>query len=531
MEDWLKKACFYEVYPQSFMDSNGDGIGDIGGIIEKLAYIKSLGCNAVWMNPCYDSPFKDAGYDVRDYKLVAARYGTNEDLRMLFEKAHELDMHILLDLVPGHTSEEHPWFIKSSKAEENEYSGRYIWTDTWFQRAEGFAYIAGECERNGAYVLNFFKSQPALNYGFLKPEEPWQKPLDHPDCLATREAVIDIICYWMGLGCDGFRVDMADSLVKNDDEVKSGTCRVWSDIFKRVHEKYPHAVFVSEWNNPQSAIGRAGFQMDFFLDWGGNGYNLLMRDYDDSGRDDSFFKKDSKRSINDFLEEYLPKYEAIKEKGLYCLITGNHDMIRAAYNLSERELKLAYAFLFTMPGAPFIYYGDEIGMRYRKLSTKEGGYTRTGSRTPMQWDMSKNCGFSKAAPELLYLPVDDAPDAPNVEEQEKREASLLWTVREILALRKRYSDFEDHTNLEIVFAEKTKRSFAYRRGNLLMLCNPSGQEECLELPETLVIRETSRATDSESCTEKIFEIGNSAWDNGKYKLGAQTFVILSSALV
>lgn len=516
MTEWLKNAVFYEIYPQSFKDSNGDGIGDFNGITEKLDYIKGLGCNAIWMNPCYDSPFKDAGYDVRDYRKVAERYGTEEDLCRLFQEVHARDMHILLDLVPGHTSEEHPWFIESTQRETNEYSGRYIWTDGWFQRAEGFAYIAGEFERNGAYVLNFFKCQPALNYGFLEPKEHWQMPLDHPDCMATRAAIADIMCYWLEKGCDGFRVDMADSLVKNDDAVKSGTCQVWRDIISRVQERYPEMVLVSEWNNPASAIGMAGFQMDFFLDWFGNGYNLLMRDYDDSGRDDSFFKKDSKRSILDFLKEYLPKYEAIKEKGLYCLITGNHDMIRAAYNLEERELKLAYAFLFTMPGAPFLYYGDEIGMHYLDLPGKEGGYTRTGSRTPMQWDRSANCGFSEADSKLLYLPVEQGERVPNVADQEEKSDSLLHTVRDILSIRSSYAAFADHTNLEIVSAADERRSFAYQRGNIMILCNPSGQEDVIDLSGI-----------PKKPWKKLYEIGTGTWREDAYLLGEQSFVILS----
>ena len=502
MTEWLKTAVFYEIYPQSFKDSNGDGIGDLGGIIEKLDYIRELGCNAIWMNPCYDSPFKDAGYDVRDYKKVAERYGTIDDLRELFKQVHERGMHILMDLVPGHTSEEHPWFTLSGKKEENEYSGRYIWTDCWYKRAEGFPYIAGERERNGAYILNYFKCQPALNYGFLNPKENWQKPIDHPDCMATRDAMIDIMCYWMEMGCDGFRVDMADSLVKNDDEVKSGTCAVWSDMIHRVQEKYPEIALVSEWNNPASAIGMAGFQMDFFLDWFGNGYNLLMRDYDDTGRDDSFFKKESKRSIQDFLKEYMPKYEAVKDKGLYCLITGNHDMVRAAYNLDERELKLAYAFLFTMPGAPFIYYGDEIGMRYLNLPGKEGGYTRTGSRTPMQWDTGRNYGFSEADEQILYLPTDPGEAAPTVEEQQKQADSLYHTVRELLLVRKEQEAFARHDNLKILFAEEGRRAFAYKRDDLIMLCNPSDREESIavEIENTDVIyRIGSVRTEEDGC--------------------------------
>ncbi len=532
MAEWLKKAIFYEIYPQSFKDSNGDGIGDIAGVIEKLDYIQSLGCNAVWMNPCFDSPFKDGGYDVRDYRKVAERYGTYEDLCRLFEEVHKSGMHILLDLVPGHTSEEHPWFLDSKKEERNEYSERYIWTDSWFKRADGFPYIAGECERNGAYILNYFKCQPALNYGFLEPKESWQKPIDHPDCIATRDAIKDIICYWLKAGCDGFRVDMADSLVKNDDEVKSGTCCVWKDILGRVLKEYPQAAFVSEWNNPASAIGRAGFQMDFFLDWFGNGYNLLMRDYDDSGRNDSFFKRDSKRNIWDFLEEYMPKYEAVKNQGMYCLITGNHDMIRAAYGLEERELKLAYAFLFTMPGAPFLYYGDEIGMRYQNLPGKEGGYTRTGSRTPMQWDDGKNAGFSDADAECLYLPVEKGAGAPNVKEQEERKGSLLLTVKDILAVRKKYADFEEHANFELLSAEKDRRSFAYRRGNMVMLCNPSGKEETIPLKETLCKNGTSSCQDARAWEKmaKAYEIGEGKWKDGEFLLSPQSFVIMDITL-
>ena len=173
MVNWLKDAVFYEIYPQSFYDTNADGIGDFEGIIQKLDYIKSLGCNALWINPCFDSPFRDAGYDVRDYKKAAARYGTNEDLYRLFSEAHKRGIRVCLDLVPGHTSEEHEWFQKSGSAEPSEYDGRFIWTESWIRGMPGLIDIGGECDRNGRYMVNFFKCQPALNYGFLHPEEPW----------------------------------------------------------------------------------------------------------------------------------------------------------------------------------------------------------------------------------------------------------------------------------------------------------------------------------------------------------------------
>ena len=511
MPRWLKDAVFYEIYPQSFMDSNVDGIGDFNGIIEKLDYIKELGCNAIWMNPCYDSPFRDAGYDVRDYKKTAARYGSNDDLIRLFGEVHKRGMHILLDLVPGHTSEEHEWFKESSKIESNEYSERYIWTDGWFCAPSGLNYVAGETPRNGVYVLNFFKCQPALNYGFLNPTERWQKGIDDPACIATREAIKDIMRFWLDAGCDGFRVDMADSLVKKDDDKKSGTSIIWKDIRKMLDESYPEAALVSEWNMPQFAIP-AGFHMDFFLDWTGNGYNLLLRNME-NGRNNSFFKKDSDRSILDFFNEYLEKYEKIKAQGSYSLITGNHDTTRVSHFLDERELKLAYAFLFTMPGNPFIYYGDEIGMRYLDLPSKEGGYTRTGSRTPMQWDNTLNHGFSKADAKDLYLPTDSSEDAPTVAGQQKDPDSILNTVKAVLAIRNSHDELKDNANLELVYAKKDERAFAYRRGSLLMLCNPSDVE--------VVISGDALS----SSGEKLYEIGNTACRENGYALGGQSFGI------
>ena len=229
---WLKNAVFYEIYPQTFYDTNGDGIGDLQGIIEKLPYVKSLGCNAIWMNPCFDSPFKDGGYDVRDYKKVAPRYGTNEDLKNLFAAAHEKGIRILLDLVPGHTSEEHAWFVESGKEQPSEeYAHRYIWTENAFCRGDGMPFIGGEQPRDGTYIINFFKCQPALNYGWREIHEPnWQQPIDAPAPMATREALKDIMRFWMAKGADGFRVDMADSLVKNDGDEKLGTMGGWKDI-------------------------------------------------------------------------------------------------------------------------------------------------------------------------------------------------------------------------------------------------------------------------------------------------------------
>ena len=511
---WLKNAVFYEIYPQSFRDTNGDGIGDLNGITEKLPYIKSLGCNALWLNPIYDSPFKDAGYDVRDHKKIASRYGTEEDLVNLFEQAHKLGIRVLLDLVPGHTSEEHPWFKESAKAEENEYSDRYIWTANAFCGGDGMPFIGGEHNRDATYIINFFKCQPALNFGYRDiHDSSWQMPIDAPAPLANREAMKDIMRHWLKLGCDGFRVDMADSLVKNDHGTKSATMEVWKDIAGAIHAEYPDAVLVSEWNNPQQALG-CGFDMDFMLDWGGNGYNRLMRFYqlDKKGNiteDNSYFKAESKADITGFLKDY--PYEEWKDMGLRCMITGNHDTKRCSFNLTDLERRLAFAMILTMPGAPFIYYGDEIGMAYRWLPTKEGGYHRTGSRTPMQWDSSANLGFSSATAEKLYLPVDPAENAPTVENQEADPNSMLHFVRNLIALRHGQEDLCNDSPFQVYSAEEGSRLFAYKRGKLLVAVNPGLQALPLELDGHYRI---------------LYTLGQAQIGGKKLQLDQQSFVIL-----
>ena len=197
---------------------------------------------------------------MRDYKKVASRYGTNDDLIALFDAAHRRDMHVILDLVPGHTSEEHEWFHRSCKVERNNYSDRYIWTDSWISGGDGLPFIGGESPRNGTYILNFFKCQPALNYGFAHPERSWQKPALGPDAKATCDAMVDVMRFWLSRGADGFRVDMADSLVKKDDEGKPYTIRTWQYMFARIRPAFPEAAFVSEWGRPEESMA-AGFDI------------------------------------------------------------------------------------------------------------------------------------------------------------------------------------------------------------------------------------------------------------------------------
>ncbi len=432
MADWLKEANFYEVYPQSFMDSNGDGIGDFKGIEEKLDYIQSLGCNAIWMNPCFDSPFQDAGYDVRDYYKAAPRYGTNEDLQHLFEKVHERGMHILLDLVPGHTSIEHPWFKESCEPDQNEFTDRYIWrTVSMFIHPDYqniCSFLTGIADREGSVAVNCFSFQPALNYGFGNVTEDWMTPYGSPAADKGIEILEDIMSFWMDKGCDGFRVDMAGSLVKEDPD---GKCvkDLWKRVRKFLDEKYPDARLVSEWGYPREALN-AGFHMDFLLHTGETHYMDLFRT-------NPYFSASSTGSVKEFVETYVGLQDSIQgTDGMICIPSGNHDMIRMREYLSEEEMKLAFAFIYAMPGCPFLYYGDEIGIKYMHgLRSKEGGYERTGARTPMQWTNGVNDGFSTGKAEDLYLPVDTEADATSVEKQEQDPTSLLSTVKNLINFR------------------------------------------------------------------------------------------------
>lgn len=479
MVSWLKNAIFYEIYPQSFCDTNSDGIGDFEGIIQKLDYIKDLGCNAIWMNPCFDSPFCDAGYDVRDYLKTAERYGTNDDLKRLFDEVHNRDMHIILDLVPGHTSVEHKWFKESMKPERNEYSDRYIWTDSIWDSPDNLCALRGISDRDASCGVNFFSCQPALNFGYAVNDKPYKQPYTSPAATETRNAVKEIMAFWLDMGCDGFRVDMAGSLVKQDKEYAC-TIKVWQDITSFLKEKYPNAAMVSEWGEPTYSI-QSGFDMDFLLHFGPQCYTSLFRS------EKPFFSDKGDGDISIFLNEYTQFYKAADGKGLICIPSGNHDMPRLSRNRTDADLKVCFAFLLSMCGAPFIYYGDEIGMRYLEgITSKEGGYDRTGSRSPMQWNNKVNAGFSNASPDKLYIPTDDDKDRPNVEAQQADAASLLNEVKKLIKLRLAHEALQSEAAIDFIYAEKGKYPLVFERKTkderILVVINPSASDETAVLP-------------------------------------------------
>lgn len=506
---WLETAVFYEIYPQSFLDTNGDGIGDIPGIIEKLDYIKYLGCNAIWINPWYVSPFMDAGYDVADYYNIAPRYGTNSDAKKLFKEAEKRGIRICLDLVPGHSSIKHPWFIESGKNETNKYTNWYKWTANAWDKGGGeknYTAIAGHCDRLATYVPNFFYHQPALNFGYAKREYPWQLPPDHPDCLAVRAEFKKIMAFWLDMGASGFRVDMASSLIGNDPDRREIN-KLWKEYRAWLTESYPEAVLIAEWSNPSESI-TAGFHVDFML-FQPSGYHSLFRNesvFYGSGKSHSFFRRAGKGDIRVFLDDYLAHYEKTRKKGYISLVTGNHDLLRLGWNRDQEEMKVAMAFLMTMPGVPFIYYGDEIGMDYTEGLSKEGGYERTGSRTPMQWSSEKNAGFSSAPEAELYLPVNTEKGAPNADSQLGKDGSLLETTKALVELRRSSRALSSEGSFAPVCAESRKYPFVYLRSGggerIVIAVNPCGKPASLKLKDVTSKKPTPLLASAADLTAK-----------------------------
>jgi len=343
-------------------------------------------------------------------------------------------------------------------------------------------------------MRNFYWSQPALNFGFAKPEQPWMLPTNHPDVMAMREELKKVLRFWMDMGADGFRADMAGALVKNSNITGNdqffnardeATKQFWQEIRQLMDKEYPGSFMVAEWSGPKDALDNA-FHTDFFH-WF-NGYNDLTqkeswRILNGVSEGHSFFDKEGKGNITAFLESYMDQYTATKAKGYITIPMGNHDNARINVNRTDKELAMIYTFGLTMPGVPFVYYGNEIGMRQLYgLPNVEGAYPpRSGDRTPMQWASGKNLGFSTCDPANLYLPVDAAADAPTVAAQENNPASLLNEFRKLTALKGSEPALASYAEFVPVYAKTNTYPFIYARanGNEVILCifNPANRAE------------------------------------------------------
>ena len=488
---WLNDAIIYEIYPQSFVDSNGDGIGDLPGAITKLDYLQWLGINTIWFNPCFESPFIDAGYDVADYLNIAPRYGTNEDMVKFVEEAAKRGIRVLLDLVVGHTSTDHQWFqAEIHEAPSAEFGDRYIWAvEPRLDNVEADVlkttpWVASPGSRREHYLKNFFEAQPALNFGYARmhPEEPWRQSIDAPGPMRNRAALKEILAFWLDRGVAGFRVDMAFSLVK-DDEGQIETMKLWRELRRWLDENYPSAVIIPEGVDGSDADKQA-FHGDFFLVIGGE--HLSLFNNGGAGKlpwapePNPYFGQGGTGSIKTFVENWNHVRERSPQRPV-IVATADHDFARlASGDRTPEQLGVAFTFLLTWGSVPSIYYGDEIGMRFQPdMPNKEGAvcfpgfYNRAGVRTPMHWDTTANAGFSTASADEIYLPIDPDTDRVNVEQQLSDPHSTLHLLRELIAIRNTNPALGTHTQAEILHADYPL--IYLREDSHLIALNPSGQ--------------------------------------------------------
>ncbi len=452
---WYQQAIFYELYVRAFFDSNGDGHGDLRGVIDKLDYLQELGVDCVWLLPICDSPLVDDGYDVRGYRQILPEYGPLDDFKRLVDEAHRRGIRIITDLVLNHSSDQHEWFVQSRSRRDNPYRDWYVWSDdpTGYKDA-GIIFIDHQRsnwqwdEGSGQYYWHrFYPQQPDLNY-------------DNP---AVQQAMLDVAAYWLDLGIDGFRLDAIPYLFEREGtncENLPETHAYLKRFRQLVSDRNPDALLLGEANQPPGPI-RSYF---------GDGDELQMVfNFPQMTTTFNALATAQAAPIRDLLQAMPPLPPAAQ----WCTMLRNHDELTfemvteeqrrflfdyyapdAAQRLNwgvrrrlapllgndRRRVLLAYSLLFTLPGSPIIYYGDEIGMG-DDVSLPD----RNGVRTPMQWDDTPNAGFSSAPPDLWYAPVvasaEYNPQRVNVAAQSDDPASLYNQLRRIIALRKAHLAF------------------------------------------------------------------------------------------
>ena len=357
-------------------------------------------------------------------------------------------------------------------------------------------FVASDAPRAPFYVKNFYDTQPALNFGFANPdpEHPWEQAVDAPGPMAMRREIKNIISFWMDKGVDGFRVDMAASLVKNDFD-KSATIKLWKDDFTRwFDENYPEGILIAEWFNPAQSVAAADFDLDFFCHDGQYNYSTLFF-YGRRGFGPNavpsvpYFDKAGQGELKSWYDLYTYQYDAVKGKGYVSMPSGNHDFNRVCTEgrTSPDELKVAMTFFLTMPGVPFIFYGDEIGLKQNpNAPSTDGSGGRAGCRIPMLWDGTANGGFSTAPIDKIYIPQDPDPDRMTVEKEENDPNSLLNYVRTILRLRKDVKALGADASWKLVSSLDQPYPMVYEREwrgeRCWVVLNPSGKQVSVTLP-------------------------------------------------
>lgn len=489
---WWKHGVIYHIYPRSFYDTNNDGIGDLAGVIEKIPYLKELGIDAVWLSPIYPSPFKDSGYDISDYTAIDKDYGDLADFRLLLNKAHESGIKLIMDLVMNHTSDQHPWFIESSSSVDNPKRDWYIWgqpkngqvPNNWKSVFGKSAWQFDE-QTQSYYLHSFFKEQPDLN---------WRKK-------AMRKQFFKEIEFWLNLGVDGFRLDVINMIGK--DRKLRNNPSLWRLLFTNTHwfnrnrprsykitrklrkllDYYPDKVLIGEIYNPPP--GDAKLVASYL----GNGKDSLHMAFDFS----LFFKRwDAKV----FYKSIAKLQKEIPAKAWPCYVLSNHDLSRGVNRFGKnkyQKAKIAALLLLTLRGTPFIYYGEEIGMS--NISLKRSAMVdplgikywpfykgRDRSRSPMQWDASKNAGFSYHQP---WLPVNENHAFVNVEDQLDEPESILNLYKSLIKLRKQYRSLQKGKWQPFIKGEDQIIAYyrSYKKEKLLIVLSFSAKVKILKLPK------------------------------------------------
>ena len=492
---WWKEGIVYQIYPRSFKDSTGNGVGDIYGIIEKLDYIKSLGVNMIWICPIYSSPNDDNGYDISDYRKISEEFGGNKAFDILLKEMHKRDLKLIMDLVANHSSDEHKWFQESKKGENNPYHDYYIWKrgdfdvppNNWLSVFSGSAW-QWDSNLNKYYLHLFTKKQPDLN---------WENP-------KVRDEIYDVLNFWFSKGVDGFRMDVISFISKRLNFPPAEEGAPLSDMMENIYANGPRIhEFLKEMNKKVLS------KYDIVTVGEGPGVNLktglkyvdenekeldmvfhfdhLQIDFGPEGKFDpqtvDFIK--FKKVFSDW-DLYL------KDKGWNSIFLGNHDFSRIVSRFGNdkkyrnQSAKLLATLLMTLRGTPYVYQGDEIGMTnikypsidyYDDIETRnawkeaeEQGkdmdiflkavhkQSRDNARTPLQWDNSRNAGFSSSKP---WLDVNENYNKINVELQQDNPDSILNYYREIIRIRKNNSTliYGDFLDLE----PSNEKLFIYKR--------------------------------------------------------------------
>jgi alpha-glucosidase len=445
-DQWWKAGVIYQIYPRSFQDSNGDGIGDLHGIAGRLDYLAWLGVDAIWISPIFPSPMADFGYDVADYRGVDSIFGTLEDFDRLLAAAHARKIRVLLDFVPNHTSDQHPWFIEARRSRDSPMRDMYIWRDpapgggppnNWLSDFGGSAWEWDE-RTEQYYYHAYLRQQPDLN---------WRNP-------AVRAKMYDVLRYWLERGVDGFRVDVLWHLVKDDQFRNNPPNPDWAPGMP------PHKKVLQLYSADRPEVHEIVSEMRNVLAEYGDDRLLIGEIYLPLARLVAYYGRDLGGAHVPFnfhliqaawharsLQREIQEYEAaIPEGGWPNWVLSNHDKPRIVARVGPAQARVAAMLLLTLRGTPTIYYGDEIGMDNVEILQSQvmdpfernvpgQGFGRDPQRTPMQWSRGLNAGFTSGSP---WLPLSPNAHEINVDAESTNPASMLSLYRRLLALRREH---------------------------------------------------------------------------------------------